>query len=213
MAFALAQLVLLLFRWLSDPTRPVKLPFPATPENNGKMKSWLLEIFASSTFNTCPHQPLPVMKGPPIKIHMQEDVKPKTCHTPASIPLHWQKQVHADLLRYEALGVIERVPYGEPVDWCHRMVITRKQNGFHRRTVDLSPLNKFCQRETFTSESPFQMARRIPKGTWKTVTDAWNGYHGVVLEESYRHLTTFITPYGRWRYIRAPQGFVSSGDC
>ena len=92
------------------------------------------------------------------------------------------------------------------------MVVTRKHNGSHRRTVDLSPLNKYCDRETFASESPFHLARKIPKNTWKTVTDAWNGYHSVPLRESDRHLTTFITPYGRWRYTRAPQGFLSSGD-
>ena len=61
-------------------------------------------------------------------------------------------------------------------------------------------------------ESPFHLARRVPKGTWKTVTDAWNGYHSVPLRESDRNLTTFITPFGRWRYTRAPQGFLSSGD-
>ena len=61
-------------------------------------------------------------------------------------------------------------------------------------------------------ESPFHLARRIPKDTWKTVTDAWNGYHSVPLRQSDRHLTTFITPFGRWRYTRAPQGFLSSGD-
>ena len=44
------------------------------------------------------------------------------------------------------------------------------------------------------------------------VTDAWNGYHSVPLRKSDRHLTTFITPFGRWRYTRAPQGFLSSGD-
>jgi hypothetical protein len=60
-------------------------------------------------------------------------------------------------------------------------------------------------------ESPSHLARRIPKETWKTVTDAWNGYHSVPLRESDRHLTTFITPFGRWRYLRAPQGFLSSG--
>ena len=27
-----------------------------------------------------------------------------------------------------------------------------------------------------------------------------------------RHLTTVVTPFGRLRYCRAPQGFVSSGD-
>ena len=152
------------------------------------------------------------MDGPPIEMHVDPAATPRACHTAAVVPLHWQRRVHDDLLRDEALGVIERVPYGEPVTWCHRMVVTRKHDGSPRRTVDLSPLNKFCQRETFSAESPFHLARRIPKGTWKTVTDAWNGYHSVPLRESDRHLTTFITPFGRWRYTRAPQGFLSSGD-
>ena len=152
------------------------------------------------------------MSGPSIKIHVDENVKPKTFHTPAVVPFLWKEKVHSDLLRDEALGVIERVPYGEPVKWCHRMVITRKQDGSPRRRVDLSPLNKHCKRETFSWELPFHIVRRIPQGTWKTVTDAWNSFHGMLLDESDRHLTTFITPYGRWRYIRAPQGFCSSGD-
>jgi len=92
------------------------------------------------------------------------------------------------------------------------MVVTRKHDGKPRRTVDLSPLNKQCTLETFASDSPFQLARRIPKNTWKTVNDAWNGYHSVPLRPSDRHLTTFVTPFGLYRYKRAPQGFVSSGD-
>ena len=194
------------------PRRPSSLPFAAVPENIAKMKEWLLHEFSSTTFNACPHHPIPEMSGPPIKIHIDENAKPRACHTPASVPLHWQADVRADLLRDEALGVIEKVPFGEPVTWCHRMVVTRKPDGSPRRTVDLSPLNKHCKRETFASESPFQIVRRIPKGRWKTVTDAWNGYHGVPLEPADRHLTTFVTPWGRYRYRRAPQGFVSSGD-
>ena len=194
------------------PDRPSSLPFSCCPENNNKMKEWLLHRFGSSTFNTFPHQSLPEMSGPLVEIHLQEGTKPIACHKAASIPLHWQDQVHADLLRDEALDVIERVPVGEPVGWCHRMVVTRKQDGSPRRTVDLSPLNKHCKRETHNSESPFHLARRIPCNTWKTVTDAWNGFHSVPLRESDRELTTFITPFGRWRYKRAPQGFLSSGD-
>ncbi len=194
------------------PLPPTVLPFPCTAENNTRMKAWLLDRYASSTFNTCPHRALSCMEGPPIEIHVDPTAPPKACHTPSPVPLHWQQKVYDDLLRDEALGVIERVPYGEPVTWCHRMVITRKHDGTPRRTVDLSPLNKYCKRETFASESPFHLARRVPKNTWKTVTDAWNGYHSVPLRESDRHLTTFITPFGRWRYTRAPQGFLSSGD-
>ena len=196
----------------APPPRPTALPFPCTPANNERMKQWLLQRYASSTFNTCPHRALPCMEGPPIEIHVDLHATPKACHTPANVPLHWQQRVHEDLIRDEALGVIERVPYGDPVSWCHRMVVTRKHDGSPRRTVDLSPLNKYCQRETFAMESPFHLARRVPKGTWKTVTDAWNGYHSVPLRESDRHLTTFITPFGRWRYTRAPQGFLSSED-
>ena len=145
------------------PPRPSELPFPCKPENNRKMKAWLLDRYASSTFNTCPHRALSCMEGPPIEIHVEPAATPKACHTPANIPLHWEQRVYNDLLRDEALGVIERVPYGEPVTWCHRMVITRKHDGSPRRTVDISPLNKFCQRETFAMESPFQLARRIPR--------------------------------------------------
>ena len=152
------------------------------------------------------------MSGFSLEIHLESDAKPRACHTPAHVPIHWQKQVEADLIRDEKLGVLERVPFGEPVSWCHRMVVTRKQDGSPRRTVDLSPLNKYCKRETCAMDTPFKLARRIPKGTFKTVTDAWNGYHGVPLRESDKHLTTFITPFGRFRYTRAPQGFVSSGD-
>ena len=34
----------------------------------------------------------------------------------------------------------------------------------------------------------------------------------VPIRESERHLMTFITPFGRFRYRTAPQGFKASGD-
>eukprot|EP00794_Sanderia_malayensis_P001442 gene1442-1587_t len=196
----------------APPSRAKELPFACTPDNNKAMKTWLLERYASSTFNTCPHRALPSLAGPPVEIHVDPTATSKAFHTPATIPLHWQQKVYDDLLRDEALGVIERVPYGEPVTWCHQMVVTCKHDGSARRTVDLSPLNKFCQHETFATESPFHLPRRIPTNAWKTVTDAWNGYHSVPLRASDHPLTTFITPFRRWRYTRAPQGFLSSGD-
>ncbi len=73
-------------------------------------------------------------------------------------------------------------------------------------------MNHHCRRETFAKESPIHLAPRVPSNSWKTVTDAWNGYHSAPLREFDRHLTTFITSFGRWLYRRAPQGFLSSGD-
>ena len=48
----------------SVPSPPSALPFPCTSENNLKMKEWLLKRYSSSTFNTCPHRPMPCMAGP-----------------------------------------------------------------------------------------------------------------------------------------------------
>ena len=119
------------------PSRPSDLPFEPVPANIPKMRDWLLEHFASSTFNTCPHRPLQQMAGPPIQIHLKDDAKPKVRDTAAVIPLHWQTKVRSDIVRDEALGIIEKVPYGIPTTWCHRMVVTRKSDGTPRRTVDL----------------------------------------------------------------------------
>ena len=194
------------------PPRPSSLPFPCIPENNERFREWCLRTYRFSTDEKLPTKPHPCMVGPPLEIHVDENAKPFACHKAAPIPVHWEKQVYEDLLRDEALGIIERVPYGEPVTWCHRMVITRKHDGSPRRTVDLSPLNKHCKRETHNSESPFHVARRVPSQTWKTVVDVKDGYHSVELRESDRHLTTFATPFGLWRSKRAVQGYVSSGD-
>ena len=60
--------------------------------------------------------------------------------------------------------------------------------------------------------SPFHQARLVPPNTKKTVLDAWNGYHSVPLHEDDLHYTTFITPWGRYRYRVAPQGYIASGD-
>ena len=60
--------------------------------------------------------------------------------------------------------------------------------------------------------SPFHQATLFPEDMKKTVTDAWNGYHSVPIHEEDRHYTTFITPWGRYRYKTLPQGFVAAGD-
>ena len=70
--------------------RPNKLPFKCVPENNQKMKEWLLERYSSSTFNKCKHQLLPSMTGPPLKIHIDPDAVPVAANTPTPVPRHWE---------------------------------------------------------------------------------------------------------------------------
>ena len=162
------------------------------------MKTWLIERYSASTFKKCPHQQLKGITGPDIRFHIDPHAKPIAVHTPATVPLHWQEEVEQQIKDDISLGVLEKVPMGEPSFWCHRMVLARKADGKPRRTVDLSPLNRHCLRETHHVKPPFQQAKAVPPDTYKSVTDAWNGYHSVPVHPDDRHLTTFITPWGRY---------------
>ena len=48
------------------------------------------------------------------------------------------------------------------------MVCVRRPDGRPKRTVDL-PLNKFCKREEWVTNTPAKQARTVPKNAWKSV--------------------------------------------
>jgi hypothetical protein len=61
--------------------------------------------------------------------------------------------------------------------------------------------------------TPWEVVRKIPRGTKHfAVFDALKGYHQVELDEESRALTTFMTPFGRYRYLRLPFGLNSAGE-
>ena len=153
-----------------------------------------------------------MMQGPALHLMIDPQATPKAHHTPIPVPIHWREEVKAGLDRDVRLGVLEPVPIGQSVTWCHRMVVCAKKNGQPRRTVDMQPLNAHALRETHHTQAPFQQATSVPAHKRKSVFDAWNGYHSVPIRPEDRHLTTFITPWGRYRYCTAPQGYVASGD-
>ena len=92
------------------------------------------------------------------------------------------------------------------------MLIQTKKSGKPRRVIDLKPLNKYAVRQSHPLESPFLTASSVPPETYRMTCDAWNGYHSIPLKEEDRHYTTFMTPFGHYRYKTAPQGFLAAGD-
>ena len=62
---------------------------PATPENREKLQEWIEEKYASSAFNQCSHQELPLVTGlPPLRLHVDPNKTPVATHTPMSIHTH-----------------------------------------------------------------------------------------------------------------------------
>ena len=196
------------------PSAPALMPCSPTEENLPQLKQYLLDRYAASTFNVCEHQPLPLLQGsPPLELHVDPDARPTAVHTPGVVPLHWQQPVLDGLNRDVRLGVLERVPVNTPAKWQSRMVVTAKANGDPRRTVDFQAVNACSPRQTHHTQSPWHLVSSIPEGVVKTTFDCWHGYHSLKLaSEADKDATTFITPWGRFRYLTCPQGFLSAGD-
>ena len=181
-------------------------------ENNIKsLELWLLDTFSETTFNISA-EPLPQMSGKPQSFHITENAIPYSANSPIPIPHHWKEKVKQQLDKDVELGILHKAPLGEPTEWCMKMVTVPKKDGSPRRTIDFQPINKFCKREVHHTPCPFDIVSNLPPKCYKTVLDAYNGYHQVPLDEESIKLTTFITEYGRYQYLRAPQGHIASGD-
>ena len=193
------------------PSRPGQLPYAPTEENVEQLEQFLKQQFATTVFNTGAGK-LPAMSTTPHKIHLLPGAVPHVRHTPIPVSKHWEAEVKAQLDEDVRRGVLEKVPTGEPSVWCAQMVVVPKANGQPRRVVDLQELSKWCQRETHHTRPPFDMISSVPSHCYKTKLDAFWGFHQVPLAVESRSLTTFITPWGRYRYLRTPMGHSSASD-
>ena len=103
-------------------------------------------------------------------------------------------------------------PLNEPQDWCAHMHVVAKANGELRRVVNFSSVNAACRRQTHHTPAPFTQAQQVPAAVYMTVCDAWNGFNAVPVHKDDRKYLSFLTKWGRYRYLSAPQGFLASGD-
>ena len=65
---------------------------------------------------------------------------------------------------------------------------------------------------THPGAPPFLEAQSVPEETYKTVTDAWKGFHMIPVHPDSRKYTTFVTEQGMFRYLRMPMGDHVSMD-
>ena len=62
-----------------------------------------------------------------MKLMIYPDAEPVAHHTPVPVPIQWRDAVKAGLDNDVQLGVIEPVPVGKPVTWCHMNGYLRKE--------------------------------------------------------------------------------------
>ena len=162
-------------------------------EKLGKFKRWFLENFAKTAFNK--DRVFPAISGPAAHIHLKETAVPKARHRPIPVPFNFKEPVRQALWKDMEKGITFPVPVSMPTDWCSTMVITAKKYGNPRKTG-----------------LPFQLVLQVPLKTEKSILDAINEYHSIPLDKESHPLTTFIIEWGKFRYLRMPQGYLASGD-
>ncbi|KAK3854724.1 hypothetical protein Pcinc_038818 [Petrolisthes cinctipes] len=151
------------------------------------------------------------MNGGPMRIELTDDAVPFAVTASRTIPYSWRDDIRAQIDELLAKDIIAKVDY--PTVWCHPIVPLAKKTSGVRLCVDLTRLNRYVKRPTYPVQSPHDVVARIgSEAFWFTTMDAKMGYFQVKIAEEDQDLTCFITPWGRYKFKRAPMGLVSSGD-
>ena len=104
-------------------------------------------------------------------------------------------------------------PVDTPTEWVSSMVAVRKKDHDDIRIcIDPYDLNAAICREHYPMRTIEDVLKRIPNAKVFTVLNASNAYWQIALTEDSSYLTTFSTPYGRYRFKRMPFGIKSASE-
>ena len=136
-------------------------------------------------------------------IVLKPDAKPSRVTGARAIPFAFRDQIKSQLDDMVSEGIIETVE--EPSDWCHPIVLVDKKGTSEKRlTVDLRTLNNQVSRPTHPMETPRSALSNVGGAKFFTTLDARHGYWQIPLSDDAKPLTTFLTPWGRYRFLPQP---------
>ncbi len=104
------------------------------------------------------------------------------------------------------------IPVEQSTDWVSRLVVARKKSGGLRVCIDPQALNKALKREKYQLPVLDDILPDLAKAKVFTTVDLKAGYWHVMLDEQSSLLTTFSTPFGRYRFLRLPFGCNVSSE-
>ena len=164
--------------------------------------------------NSKPLKPFGKFKGPDVHIALRDDAIPHNVYAPRRVPFSLMKPLRNKLNEMIETGVITEVT--EPSDWCAGTVIQPKKNPKDENDIrvcaDLRGLNKSIKREQYILPTFEDICSKMKGCTVFSKIDLRSGFHQIPLDLESSYLTTFITPYGRFRYLRLPFGIASASE-
>lgn len=124
------------------------------------------------------------------------------------LPLGIKDKLKQELDRLEQLEIIK--PVNTPTDWISGIVVATKSNGRIRLCIDPRPLNQALKRNHYPTPLIEDILPDLGKARIFSIVDARDdGFWHVVMDEQSGYLTTFSTPWGRYRWLRMPFGDIT----
>ena len=145
------------------------------------------------------------------KLHLQVDQCVPPVQLPArKPPVALKQKYQGELERLVERGIIAKV--SEPTDWISSTVVVMKPNGKIRLCLDPRPLNKALKRNHYPMPVIEDLLPDLCKARVFSVVDVKNGFWHVQLDDESSKLTTFATPWGRFRWLRMPFGIAPAPE-
>ena len=129
---------------------------------------------------------------------------------PRRIPEALRGPLKDHLAELEQQGVIEKVT--QATDWVSAIVVNKKSNSKIRLCLDPQPLNKALTRCHYPIPTIEEVLPDLANTKVFTKLDCKNGYWLIPLEHDWSVLTTFNTPFGRYKWNRMPFGISPVGE-
>lgn len=144
------------------------------------------------------------------KLHLKSDAVP-VVNPPRRIPEALRDRVKTELHRMENNGIIKKVT--EPTDWVNSMhAVEKPKTGKLRIVLDPKYLNDNIRRPHYPMQTLDDVTSRLADAKFFSILDITHAYWSVELDDESSYLTTFSSPFGRWRFLRLPFGIKSSQD-
>ena len=142
------------------------------------------------------------------RIRLDDAVDPIQ-HAPRRVSVALRDRLKATLDDMVRDGIIEAVE--KTTEWISSMVGITKKDSKLRICLDPKDLNRAIRRENYQSPTIEDIATRLHGAKVFTVLDVRHGFwHVRRLDDQSSYLTTFHTPFGRYRYKRMPFGISSA---
>ena len=135
---------------------------------------------------------------------------PPGVHSPRRCPIHLQDEVKTELEKMEKIGVIAKV--SAPTDWVSIIEYSRKSNNKLHISLYPKDLNRAIKRPHYKTPTLDENTHQFAGSRVFSKLEAHHGYWSVSVDDQSSYLTTFNSPFGRYRFERLPFGLNLSQD-